>query len=191
MEPLINGEDYTLAVYVGNQLLVGTVTYDSVSSDTQVAVSNSLGTLYIQNTEGNLCQFVVNTVAQSIISMPVLLKGAYTAKTLPPWTTPDYVMEYMKCLRYYRELTSYGRIVFKPYGEVVNTIVSSEEMRILPTVEAGAIRVCDDSEAWVVATVASVTWMGDGYKVRLNVNGTVSNGNTYLMQGFTGLTADL
>ena len=49
----------------------------------------------------------------------------------------------------------------------------------------------DDSEAWVVATVASVTWMGDGYKVRLNVNGTVSNGNTYLMQGFTGLTADL
>ena len=191
MEPLINGEDYTLAVYVGNQLLVGTVTYDSVSSDTQVAVSNSLGTLYIQNIEGNLCQFVVNTVAQSIISMPVLLKGAYTAKTLPPWTTPDYVMEYMKCLRYYRELTSYGRIVFKPYGEVVNTIVSSEEMRILPTVEAGAIRVFDDSEAWVVATVASVTWMGDGYKVRLNVNGTVSNGNTYLMQGFTGLTADL
>ena len=191
MEPLINGEDYTLAVYVGNQLLVGTVTYDSVSSDTQVAVSNSLGTLYIQNIEGNLCQFVVNTVEQSIISMPVLLKGAYTAKTLPPWTTPDYVMEYMKCLRYYRELTSYGRIVFKPYGEVVNTIVSSEEMRILPTVEAGAIRVFDDSEAWVVATVASVTWMGDGYKVRLNVNGTVSNGNTYLMQGFTGLTADL
>lgn len=191
MEPLINGEDYTLAVYVGNQLLVGTVTYDSVSSDAQVAVSNSLGTLYIQNIEGNLCQFVVNTVAQSIISMPVLLKGAYTAKTLPPWTTPDYVMEYMKCLRYYRELTSYGRIVFKPYGEVVNTIVSSEEMRILPTVEAGAIRVFDDSEAWVVATVASVTWMGDGYKVRLNVNGTVSNGNTYLMQGFTGLTADL
>ena len=191
MEPLINGEDYTLAVYVGNQLLVGTVTYDSVSSDTQVAVSNSLGTLYIQNIEGNLCQFVVNTVAQSIISMPVLLKGAYTAKTLPPWTTPDYVMEYMKCLRYYRELTSYGRIVFKPYGEVVNTIVSSEEMRILLTVEAGAIRVFDDSEAWVVATVASVTWMGDGYKVRLNVNGTVSNGNTYLMQGFTGLTADL
>ena len=191
MEPLINGEDYTLAVYVGNQLLVGTVTYDSVSSDSQIAVSNSLGTLYIQNIEGNLCQFVVNTVAQSIISMPVLLKGAYTAKTLLPWTTPDYVMEYMKCLRYYRELTSYGRIVFRPYGEVANTIVSSDEMRILPTAVVGAIRVFDDSETWVVATVASVTWLGDGYKVRLNVNGTVSNGNTYLMQGFTGLTADL
>ena len=100
-------------------------------------------------------------------------------------------MEYIKCLRYRKPLTSYGRVAVKPYGEVVNTIVSSEEMRILPTVEAGAIRVFDDSEAWVVATVASVTWMGDGYKVRLNVNGTVSNGNTYLMQGFTGLTADL
>ena len=120
-----------------------------------------------------------------------LYKGSYTTKTCPPWTTPDYVMEYIKCLRYRKPLTSYGRVAVKPYGEVVNTIVSSEEMRILPTVEAGAIRVFDDSEAWVVATVASVTWMGDGYKVRLNVNGTVSNGNTYLMQGFTGLTADL
>ena len=136
---------------------------------------------------------IVNVTGVDPISIKrvSLILGSYTPKTLPPWTTPDYVMEYMKCLWYYRALTSYGRIVFRPYGEVANTIVSSDEMRILPTAVVGAIRVFDDSEAWVVATVASVTWMGDGYKVRLNVNGTVSNGNTYLMQGFTGLTADL
>ena len=97
MEQLINGEDYTLAVYIGNQLIIGTITYDSASSDAQVAVSSSLGTLYIQNIEENLCQFAVNLVAQSIISMPVLLKGAYTPKTLPPWEKPDYALEMQKC----------------------------------------------------------------------------------------------
>lgn len=191
MEQLINGEDYTLAVYVGNQLLVGTVTYDSASSDAQVAVSNSLGTLFIQNIEGNLCQFVVNPVTQSIISMPVLLKGAYTGKTLPPWEESDYVTECLKCLWYYRALASYGRTVFKPYGEIANTIVSSDKMRILPTAVTVDLQVFDGTAIWVPATVASVTWMGDGYKVRFNVDGTISNGNVYIMQGLTGLSADL
>lgn len=128
MEPLINGEDYTLAVYVGNQLLVGTVTYDSVSSDTQVVVSNSLGMLYIQNIEGGLCQFVINTVAQSIISMPVLLKGAYTGKTLPPLEAPSFSVELLKCMRYWRKLTSY-------YLSGVNTsVLLSPPMRIAPTI---------------------------------------------------------
>ena len=126
MEPLINGEDYTLAVYVGNQLLVGTVTYDSVSSDTQIAVSNSLGTLYIQNIEGNLCQFVVNTIAQSIISMPVLLKGAYTAKTLPPWATPTYMTELVKCLGRYQIMyvSLFSQNTYQAYAPRFNTLVA-------------------------------------------------------------------
>lgn len=126
MEPLINGEDYTLAVYVGNQLLVGTVTYDSVSSDAQIAVSSSLGTLYIQNIEGNLCQFVVNTVAQSIISMPVLLKGAYTAKTLPPWETPTYMTELVKCLGRYQIMyvSLFTQNTYQAYAPRFNTLVA-------------------------------------------------------------------
>lgn len=120
-----------------------------------------------------------------------ILEGSYTPKTLPPWEEPDYAMEYLKCLRYYRALTSYGRTVFKPYGEIAITIVSSDEMRILPTAVTVDLQVFDGTAIWVPATVASVSWMGDGYKVRVNVDGTVSNGNTYLMQGFTGLTADL
>lgn len=126
MEPLINGEDYTLAVYVGNQLLVGAVTYDSASSDAQVAVSNSLVTLYIQNIEGNLCQFAVNTVAQSIISMPVLLKGAYTAKTLPPWETPTYMTELVKCLGRYQIMyvSLFAQNIYQAYAPRFNTLVA-------------------------------------------------------------------
>lgn len=134
MEPLINGEDYTLAVYVGNQLLVGTVTYDSVSSDTQVAVSNSLGTLYIQNIEGNLCQLVVNTVAQSIISMPVLLKGAYTAKTLPPWVAPDPVMELAECQRYFYRYSGKS-FLNKRYDDYQTTTIPFKvTMRTTPSI---------------------------------------------------------
>lgn len=126
MEPLINGEDYTLAAYVGNQLLVGTVTYDSVSSDSQVAVSTSLGTLYIQNIEGNLCQFTANTVAQSIISMPVLLKGAYTAKTLPPWVPPTYMIELAKCLGRYQIMyvSLFSQNTYQAYASRFNTLVA-------------------------------------------------------------------
>ncbi len=137
MEPLINGEDYTLAVYVGNQLLVGTVTYDSVSGYPQEAESNSFGTLYIQNIEGNLCQFTVNTVAQSIISMPVLLKGAYTAKTLPPWKAPDPSTEYMKCRRYWKNFdVSGGTLVgvcFYPNAIAIIGSILNIPMRVIPT----------------------------------------------------------
>lgn len=126
MEPLINGEDYTLAVYIGNQLIIGTITYDSASSDGQIAVSNSLGTLYVQNIEGNLCQFVVNTVAQSIISMPVLLKGAYTAKTLPPWETPTYMTELVKCLGRYQIMyvSLFSQNTYQAYAPRFNTLVA-------------------------------------------------------------------
>lgn len=120
-----------------------------------------------------------------------LYKGSYTPKTLPPWEAPDYTTEYLKCRRYYKALTSYGRTVFKPYGEIAITIVSSDEMRVLPTAVTVDLKVFDGTAIWVSATVASVLWMGDGYKVRVNVEGTTTNGGIYLIQGFIGLTADL
>lgn len=154
MEPLINGEDYTLAVYVGNQLIVGTVTYDSASSDAQVAVSNSLGTMYIQNIEGNSCQFVVNTVAQSIISMPVLLKGAHTAKTLPPWITPDYTMEYLKCGRYYHRFKSSVNTVvgvcFYPNAIALFGSLLETPMRITPSCTCTKVSSISQSETYEV-----------------------------------------
>lgn len=136
MESLINGEDYTLAVYIGNQLIIGTITYDSASSDAQIAASNSLGTLYIQNIEGNLCQFVVSTVAQSILSMPVLLKGAYTGKTLPPWEEPDYATELMTCQRYYHEDNNLYFMLCNKWNENLyyENFPLPVEMRVIPTV---------------------------------------------------------
>lgn len=179
MEPLINGEDYTLAVYVGNQLIVGTVTYDSASSDAQVAVSNSLGTLYVQKTEGNLCQFVVNTVAQSIISMPVLLKGAYTEKTLPPWEEPSFSVELLKCMRYWRKLTSY-------YLSGMNTsVLLSPPMRITPTI-TGYAQEYTTGSGW--ANTENVTFSASNNStIRLYAN----DANTKVYTVYLDLNADL
>lgn len=152
MEPLIAGENYTLAAYVGNQLLIGTITYNSASSEAQVAVSNSLGTLYVQKIEGNLCQFAVNTVAQSIISMPVLLKGAYTAKTLPPWEAPDAATEYLKCRRYWRNFdVSGGTIVgvcFYPNAIAIIGAVLDIPMRGTPTCMCDKVTSIDQSTTY-------------------------------------------
>lgn len=179
MEPLINGEDYTLAVYVGNQLIVGTVTYDSASSDAQVAVSNSLGTLYVQKTEGNLCQFVVNTVAQSIISMPVLLKGAYTEKTLPPWEEPSFSVEQLKCMMYWRKLSSY-------YLSGVNTsVLLSPPMRITPTITGYAQEYITGS-GWT--NTENVTFSASNNStIRLYAN----DANTKVYTVYLDLNADL
>ena len=192
MEPLINGEDYTLAVYVGNQLIVGTVTYDSVSSDTQVAVSNSLGTLYIQNIEGNLCQFAVNTGAQSIISMPVLLKGAYTAKTLPPWEAPDYATEYLKCRRYCRNFDVPKKqligICFYPNAVTVLGGVFDIPMRSTPTCSASGVTSIDSSVTYdIISYIAG----SDGLVWISISNDTPISVGTYVYVWDLRLSSDL
>ena len=192
MESLINGEDYTLAVYVGNQLLVGTVTYDSVSGDPQGAVSNSLGTLYIQNIEGNLCQFTVNTVAQSIISMPVLLKGAYTAKTLPPWEEPDAATEYLKCRRYWRNFNVTNKqlvgICFYPNAVAVLGGVFDITMRSIPTCSASGVTSIDAS---VTDNVISYIVDSDGLLWIAISNDTPISVGTYVYVWDVRLSSDL
>lgn len=178
MEPLINGEDYTLAVYVGNQLLVGTVIYDSVSSDSQVAVSTSLGTLYIQNIEGNLCQFVVNPVAQSIISMPVLLKGAYTGKTLPPWEPPDSVSEMTKCRQFYRSLSAYGfvGIAIVDADNSVQGVILGEQMRIFNPSVLGGFVVFTPASSTNITAFNNVSYQGNGFRFSAQTTGGMAIG---------------
>lgn len=192
MEPLINGEDYTLAVYVGNQLIIGTITYDSASSDTQVAVSNSLGTLYIQNIEGGLCQFAINIVAQPIISMPVLLKGAYTAKTLPPWEEPDVATEYLKCRRYWRNFDVPDKqlvgVCFYPNAVAVLGGVFDIPMRSKPTCSAGGVTSIDIS---VTYDVTSYTVGPDGLVWISISNDTPISVGTYVYVWDVRLSSDL
>lgn len=178
MEPLINGEDYTLAVYIGNQLFVGTITYDSASSDAQVAVSSSLGTLYIQNIEGNLCQFVVSPVAQLIISMPVLIKGAYTGKTLPPWEEIDSVVNLIRCRDYYRSLSAYGfvGIAVADTTNSVQGVIFGDSMRIYNPSMLGPFVVFTPTASTNISSFQSVSYQGNGFRFVAQTTGGISVG---------------
>ena len=132
-----------------------------------------------------------NTADAGALVSVELYEGNYTPKTLPPWEAPYYVTEYLKCRRYYKALTSYGQPASKAIGEILATVVPSDQMRMLPTAMTNDPKVFDDTAAWIPITVASVSWMGCGYKIRFNTEGTITNGNAYIIQGFTGLTADL
>lgn len=179
------GEYFSFVVVSGNTTVIASGVWTGTAQD---ATATS-GTLTATVNAGSVKISVA--IGSATVDYCMLLDGSYTPKTLPPWESPDYATEYLKCLRYYRALASYGRIVFKPCGEVAVTIVSSDEMRVLPTAVTVDLQIFDGTAIWVPATVDSVTWMGDGYKIRFNVDGTISNGENYLMQGLTGLTADL
>ena len=187
--PLSTGEDYTIIFSVDGDNIVLPVTGGTGKIGEE---TNNIYLSYVTNYGGyNTVRVVFTTNRSFVVNNARVIKGSYTPKTLPPWEAPDYTTEYLKCRRYYKALTSYGRTVFKPYGEIAITIVSSDEMRVLPTAVTVNLQVFDGTAIWVPATVASVSWMGDGYKVRVNVEGTTTNGGIYLMQGFIGLTADL
>ncbi len=191
MDPLINGEEYTLAAYVGEQLMIGTITYDSASSDAQTAVSNTIGTLYLQNIYGDLCQFAFNPAAQSIISKPVLLKGSYTSKTLPPWEATKYANSYLECSRYFNvenlyTCTTNSINVFSIH------VPFKIQMRVVPTTSVfstitgaeGYADVLDGSE-WKQIAVYSESY-SDGVRVF-----GVSNGANQLVKFKVSSSADL
>lgn len=117
--------------------------------------------------------------------------GSYTPKTLPPWEEPDYSTEYLRCRRYYKSLTSYGRIVFYAQGEMLAALVPSAEMRITPTAITDSPQIFGDTSTWTPIAVNGVVWMGDGYKVKFSTEGTISTGKTYIIQGLIGLSADM
>lgn len=143
-----------------------------------------------QNDAIDYIDFPIQPNTNTIIYKVALYKGLYTPKTLPPWKTPVYMDEYIKCRRYYKALSSYSRVAFRPRGAVVNLILSSDSMRVLPTIISENIQIYDNT-TWQPASVESVTWMGDGYKVAFNSESELTPGNCYLVRGLIALSADL
>ena len=179
------GAYFSFVVVSGNTTVIASGTWTGTAQDATATSGTLTATVNAGSTQISVAS------GSATVDYCMLLEGSYTPKTLPPWEEPDYATEYAKCRRYYKALTSYGRTVFKPYGEIATTLVSSEQMRILPTAITDNPKIFGDNLTWQSITVASVTWMGDGYKVRFNIDQELSNGNTYIMQGLIGLVADL
>ena len=145
--PLSTGEDYTIIFSVDGDNIVLPVTGGTGKIGEE---TNNIYLSYVTNYGGyNTVRVVFTTNRSFVVNNARVIKGSYTPKTLPPWEAPDYTTEYLKCRRYYKALTSYGRTVFKPYGEIAITIVSSDEMRVLPTAVTVNLQVFDGTAIWV------------------------------------------
>ncbi len=185
IDNVIPGEPYTVAASVNGAVYVASGTWPE--SGTSLNVVFPEGSLYADSSFGVVVHFASSTHIQWVR----LLRGSYTPKTLPPWEEPDYATEYLKCRRYYKSLTSYGRIVFYPQGEMLAALVPSEEMRVTPTAIMDNPKIFGDTSTWTSIAVNGVSWMGDGYKVNFSTEGTISSGKTYIIQGLIGLSADM
>lgn len=200
MEPLTDGESYTLSARFGGQLLTGTITYDSSTESAQIAVSNDLGTLYVQNIGGGLCQFVINPVAQSIISAPSLYRGSYTAKTLPPWIAPDYSAELAECQRYYfafcsNDYESEWVPVELGFGDTFfrfKTGISQFSMRSINPSIVGDVQLYAPDTEWTNVEAFCLPSAG-GFIIRMVIPETLVNAgkNVAIMRGLKALSADL
>ena len=86
-------------------------------------------------------------VGSMVISHPVLLPGSYTAKTLPPFEEPEYAIELIKCLRFFR---TYDTLIFAygKSGESMETLIDLFDMRIAPTISGFAVKVAAGSGIW-------------------------------------------
>lgn len=174
----------TLSGYITIAVCMGDGTIRVAAGD---ASENVVGTGFYYDAAGNT--FLVQPSIGSL-KWAAVYNGSYSVKTLPPWKTPDYMSEYIKCLQYYKALRSYERAAFRPRGAIINLIVSSDRMRTLPTVVATNIKLYDNT-TWKPASVASVAWMGDGYKIAFNSESELTPGECYLVRKLLALSADL
>lgn len=116
------GNKYTIAVSINSKLyaISGNWPEDGIALN---AVFPG-GSVYADALFGVVIYFAENLDIEYVS----LLNGSYTQKTLPPWKAPSFSVELLKCMRYWRKLTSY-------YLSGVNTsVLLSPPMRITPTI---------------------------------------------------------
>lgn len=127
-----------------------------------------------------------------LVDYCMLFVGSYTPKTVPMWIVPNLPVELTRCLYFYRNLTSYGRLAIKAPGALLECFVSCDKMATTPTAIVQNLQVFDNALTWNGnISVNSVKWMGDGYLVVFNTaDADITDGNAYIIQGLVGLSSD-
>lgn len=142
-----------------------------------------------------------NSVHVSIVSgektlvWAALYEGAYTAETLPAYVYKGYAAELAECRRYYLHVGAddnawlAGKYVLG-WGLVVEFPV---QMRVNPTIQIGSAGsvMAFSSAGWETVSYGSTAVRGGITYVVLGSPANVSPGDTCLVKGIAGLSADL
>lgn len=128
IEKVVPGETYTVAASVNGAVYVASGTWPE--SGSSFGVDFPGGSLYVEYDYGVVVYFASGVNIQWVR----LLRGSYTAKTLPPWEAPNNAVELIKCRKYYRKGASYLAIatnIFSNGYAVQNG--GTPPMRVKPT----------------------------------------------------------
>ena len=133
--PLSTGEDYTIIFSVDGDNIVLPVTGGTGKIGEEI---NNIYLSYVTNYGGyNTVRVVFTTNRSFVVNNARVIKGNYTPKTIPPWTTPDPALEYLKCNRHYRRFKSSVNTVvgvcFYPNAIVLFGSLLETPMRISPS----------------------------------------------------------
>lgn len=123
--------NFTLAVNVGGANYVSAGTWPDGSGAGGIGANFPGGNIYADATFGVVIYFE----SSCTIAHARLLRGSYTAKTLPPWVAPDPVAELQKCMRYYQKPDCVLTMNRPPEGDTyITTNVQIFPMVTIPTV---------------------------------------------------------
>lgn len=140
-EPPEVGDYFSFVVVSGGVPLIASGTWTGTEQD---ATATS-GALTATVTAGSV-QISVSS-GSATVDYCMLLIGSYTPKTLPPFEEPEYEIELIKCLRFFR---TYDTLIFAygKSGESMETLIDLFDMRIAPTISGFAVKVAAGSGIW-------------------------------------------
>lgn len=141
--------NFTLAINVGGVNYVSSGAWPDGAGADGIGVDFSGGNIYADETYGVVIYFT----SSCTIAHARMLRGSYTAKTLPPWEEPDYATELIKCQRYYIRFDTSGNDTNIILGNGIASSATTShvvmpipcKMRIVPscTFSAGSVTMSD------------------------------------------------
>lgn len=131
-EPPEVGDPFSFIVVSGTTVLIASGTWTGTDQD----ATATIGALSAAVNEGRV-QISLSS-GSATVDYCTLLVGSYTLKTLPPWETPDYTIELLKCqTRYFKTVN--GRTAgYTMYCQGLTVLYGGikfpAEMRVIPTI---------------------------------------------------------
>ena len=156
---LPEGIDYTAAVIVDDVQYVITFTADGSGGGG--------GKLWVNHSDRGYYFTITDIPANAVVSEPMLLKGTYTAETLPEYQYKGYAAELAECRRYFRNMKQSIAPCVSHSANALAVYVDMTGMRTNPTVTEFSIAWLDyngqrltsgfDSAAYSLPTRINVT----------------------------------
>lgn len=181
-----NTKTYTAAVCLADgSIYVGT----GIPENEDFGVWNKV---WVTKTEYGVI-FYLHAESEQTYRWAALYEGAYTAETLPAYVYKGYAAELAECQRYYVNTANVWMACHKirGWGAIVEIPAN---MRVAPTVlidSTDGVCIYDNASKWVPTTISYTQMNSKSVFIVLTDVDNTTFGESLLVKGITGLSADL